>query len=370
MYDFDDETHFVGERRFKTPEPRASSPDLNCWTTPEPETEKPNPTPDFIFDTGNIRLLVKVDGKVIEGKVASEALCLASPVWKKFLFPPWKAEEELRHSVKQIDCTEDDSTALLILLNIVHSRFEKVPEHVQYRTLLSIATLCDQYDCVKLVRPWLVDNLWLRGEKHESVKIGQHKWLFIAWVFGRTATFQKLAMDLVKDIRVDSEEEWMSVAPMPPEIIESILSKRRATIASILEIIYDVLNSYEATVKPCTKEQSWGRSKNVCKRQYADRDKCDAIVYGSLVLGLQSINLYPRKCPEDIAISINELAHQLKQLNILRLPCKDGVKSDHGTCGIFKSVTIAIDRALLCTGDPSQQSHYTHMRAQCERLGR
>jgi hypothetical protein len=123
------------------------------------------------FPSGDVTLLAKhtVTKAPLTYIVSSVALSLASPVWRKFLFPPWESADSERKS-KQIDCTEDDSLALLILLNVAHLQFNKVPNgKLEYDLLFEVAKLCDQYDCMDLVRPWVAgwlekkDGCLLRG---------------------------------------------------------------------------------------------------------------------------------------------------------------------------------------------------------------
>ncbi|KUJ06370.1 uncharacterized protein LY89DRAFT_790538 [Mollisia scopiformis] len=330
----------------------------------EPQAAAPDPTLDFTFDTGNIRLLIKRNGQVVEGKASSDALYLASPVWKKFLFPPWQTDEELRHSVKQIDCTGNDSEALLILLNIAHLKFHKVPEHLGYETLLNIATLCDQYDCIHLLRPWLVHNLWLQGEEDASnlsFKKGQYGWLFIAWVFGREKIFEDLAVQMVTTIRINANQAWRTFTPLPPNIIESILSCRIKVIASLLQIPYQVLDRYEVIYRGNSLSR---RRKNTICAEKKSTNCCDAIVYGSVVLGLQSVGLFPRKLPQDLSRSIVQLSHELRMVDIHHL--ERGSHYDCGTDDFMESV----DDALTRIWNPVLDSHRVHMRGQNERLHR
>jgi hypothetical protein len=63
---------------------------------------------------------------------------------------------------QQINFGEDESSALMILLQIAHLHFDSVPSSLDYHTLLNIALLCDQYDCAKLVKPWL--SQWCSNE--------------------------------------------------------------------------------------------------------------------------------------------------------------------------------------------------------------
>lgn len=186
-----------------------------------PHTSPTNPQ-DFIFNSGNIRILINCNGEVIEGKASSDALCLASPVWKKFLFPPWQQAEELRHSIKQIDCTGDDSEALLILLNICHLKLHKIPQRLAYNQVLQVAVLCDQYDCVHLVKPWLTDGGWLPKEVYVPRK-GEECWLFIAWAFGVEELFKALALGMLLNFK-GHEIPKKDTTPMPPNIIGQGLS--------------------------------------------------------------------------------------------------------------------------------------------------
>jgi hypothetical protein len=151
----------------------------------------PNGVPDvaakspFTFETGDVRIKVTSEGKRIIGSVSSAALILASPVWNKFIHPPWEEVKDpaASNKEKEIDCSEDNAYALLILLNIAHLRFDLVPNRLSCVDLYNVAILVDQYQCVKLVRPWL--TFWLTDEEIQSKQAGQEGWLFIAWAFGR-----------------------------------------------------------------------------------------------------------------------------------------------------------------------------------------
>jgi hypothetical protein len=182
------------------------------------------------FPSGDVTLLAKhtVTKAPLTYIVSSVALSLASPVWKKFLFPPWESvDNELKP--KQIDCTEDDSSALLIFLNVAHLQFNKVPNgKLEYDLLFEVAKLCDQYDCMDLVRPWVAG--WLKEGKMESMQAGKEGWLFIAWAFGKEKVFDALTKKLVKEIAVDEKGIVLLASgkpvpePMPPGIVGKFFS--------------------------------------------------------------------------------------------------------------------------------------------------
>jgi hypothetical protein len=179
----------------------------------------------FVFSTGNVRLKAKdlITKQPIIGTVSSDALVLASPVWKKFLFPPWEDKEDPAPLEKEIDCSEDDPAALLILLNIMHLKFRSIPATLSSMELFHIAILCDQYDCVHLIQPWL--ETWLQcQEKQPHKKLSG--WLFIAWVFGKEGAFKDLAAGIAREAQtnqngdcLDDSGKKIQSKYMPPGII-------------------------------------------------------------------------------------------------------------------------------------------------------
>jgi hypothetical protein len=223
-------------------------------------TETPNASSLFTFEPSDIRLKVTYKGEAITAHVSSSAMWFASPVWKKFIFPPWKTiaassqavdtkydhiakkskipgcdrkDSNVNLPVEEVDFKDDNREALLTLLRISHLRFQDNPATLPYETLLQVAVLCDQYQCINLVKPWLPQ--WLVDEKECSLKVGHENWLFIAWVFGREDIFAALASMIVQRVKVDpaTKELWMTsfnsgskykiLEPMPGRILGNLV---------------------------------------------------------------------------------------------------------------------------------------------------
>jgi hypothetical protein len=241
-------------------------------------------TNEFTFEPGNVRLIVThpITQEQIIGSVSADALMFASPVWKKFLLPPWEANSALeltspeerprkisklkvdtqkvnriqslrsrpealspKPSAKrssftssaqqrEIDCSEDDVDALLILLNIAHLRFGKVPtRQIKAKVFHNLAVLCGQYDCVQLVKPWLA--LWLRGMPGLADRffrpgsIEDARIVFIFWVFGMDEQFQTWAMDLMRQATMENGQCCIFgerfPEPIPPGLIGKFITK-------------------------------------------------------------------------------------------------------------------------------------------------
>ncbi|KAF8861599.1 hypothetical protein BDZ45DRAFT_740062 [Acephala macrosclerotiorum] len=285
----------------------ADSTSNNDAPAPTLPSAEENPESPFVIDTGDVRLLIMRNGKRVEGKASSHALCLASPVWKRFLFPPWHVE------------------------------------------LLQVAVLCDQYNCVNLVRPWLLDTLWLKDEIAESLKDKQHKWLFIAWVFGRELVFETLALTLVKNLEITHENFWGEESPMPPLTIDHFILPRNL-IAALLKIPYNMLSHFNQL----------GQSFSCFHHQEA----CDMLVYGSIIHGLKKSGLFPRVRPEDIRMSVNTLASPLNGMKIHILPSTEGLFdtiAEHKICSVtdMKKMVAAVLNEPLDPILPSHRISYT-----------
>jgi hypothetical protein len=241
--------------------------------------------PFILVEEGGTRIVVTHKTNRVVGMVSPYAMALASPVWKKFMFPPFRQMPpnsdtavvlERTDKIKNIDNTvilesagtttksgepivteqiasmklkannpsvatmeegdfaEDPAEALLILLNITHLRFTTVPLTLPLDTLSDIAILCDQYDCVHLVKPWL--SQWLADEStgwKQAPKIfggpSREKWFFIAWAFGREQVLKNFSSSLVRNLCYGEGSTALEAihGPMPPELLgsQSIFSR-------------------------------------------------------------------------------------------------------------------------------------------------
>jgi hypothetical protein len=162
-----------------------------------------------------VRISVTWLGQQVVGSVCSQAMAHASPVWEKFLFPPWETTSTSKKE-KEIDFKEDNAMALLILLNIAHLQFNKIPiQTLKYSLHYDVAILVDQYQCIGLVITF--KWTWLGNYGWDSTRPGKEGWLFIAWVFGLEKTFEEVAERLVKGLHSDGGGKWYIGAVLLPE---------------------------------------------------------------------------------------------------------------------------------------------------------
>lgn len=166
--------------------------------SPDAVTENPSTT-IYLDSSGDLKLLVKDTGQQWKTLVvSSNAMCLASPVWRAMLDPKGHFREATEQEVR---FPEDDLDALLIVLRIAHLKFRQLPESVTFKGLVDLAVLCDKYDTVAVVRKWLPQRLAPWHKHHLSP--GFEEWLSVAWTFGDFATFPILTTSLVVSCDID-----------------------------------------------------------------------------------------------------------------------------------------------------------------------
>jgi hypothetical protein len=103
----------------------------------------------FIFAPGDVDLIIRLSkkGRLVTGKDSSKELIGASTIWKNAIA-----------SQQKVDFTDHNPEAVLILLNIIHSKFDEVPHKPSYQLLYDVAILVDKYDCIRAVK-FFVDSV-------------------------------------------------------------------------------------------------------------------------------------------------------------------------------------------------------------------
>jgi hypothetical protein len=129
-------------------------------------------------------------------------MIMASPVWKAMFERHWRENEPT-----EIPLPDDDVEAMLLVLRIAHLRFHELPRMhgLSLPALLRLAVVCDKYDLVKVVRPFL--NLYGWASCYfPDIESGTNcslSWFFIAWTFGYEDSFESLAIYVVRRIELD-----------------------------------------------------------------------------------------------------------------------------------------------------------------------
>lgn len=135
-------------------------------------------------------------------------------------------------------------------------------------------------------------------------------------------------------------------------MLEEILDSRHRTILALLNVLYSRVDNYIAAITNNT---------TICSHEN-EKTQCDALTYGSLLMRLQTLGLWPRKSPIDIHMSINDLVSRLTSVKIIKLPSK--YNDTHLTCGLsgyIEEIPGALD-SIACPTLASNLHHGTHMR--------
>jgi hypothetical protein len=75
---------------------------------------------------------------------------------------------------------------------------------IRFELLVQLATLCDEYDCVDLVKPWY--HTWFANWESKPLEYGQEKEsLLIAWTFGMEKSVESLTKNLVKELSINED---------------------------------------------------------------------------------------------------------------------------------------------------------------------
>lgn len=226
----------------------------------------PSP-PEFTFKLADTRLKITYKNALAYAHVYSGAMVQASPVWKNFIFPPWSIQQgastktediltalsKLRLEPEQdLDFTEDNAEALLVLLSIAHLQIEEILNARPPKTVLvNIAILCDAYFYHDLVRPWV--SKWMGDEwsyEKDYWFEARHCWrrkpdnlgamILVAWVFRPVSKhhyFKKGLEWLYGANRKDDLPEFPEHWPLPANLISKV-SYSRSSKCMILTIRY------------------------------------------------------------------------------------------------------------------------------------
>lgn len=127
------------------------------------------------------------------------------------------------------------------------------------------------------------------------------------------------------------------------------MSIRHATIKDLLKIPYHSIDRFKRN-----------KDSVYCK---ANNKKCDAMVYGSLLMGLQEFGLWPRQSPDTINISVQELALQLYSLKVFAYPSNSngyGTYQHHG-CDQKVAFTGKIASSLSSIPNPVLEPQRRYM---------
>jgi hypothetical protein len=127
----------------------------------------------------------------------------------------------------EIPLPDDEPEAMMIVLRIAHLHFKDIPGKagLSFQTLFNVAVLCDKYDLVHIVRPFVDLHCWAERFFFGAEPSYYPGWLFVAWKFGYAENFEELArhlsmsMTVRNDGKLGAEGHGIQTAEYPPDIL-------------------------------------------------------------------------------------------------------------------------------------------------------
>ncbi|MCJ1399231.1 hypothetical protein MMC11_002433 [Xylographa trunciseda] len=233
-------------------------------------------------------------------RVSSKHLTLASRVFNSMLKPGFLEGDKLRtQGCADLRLPEDNPAALLILLNLIHGRFKQVPLKVDLCMLTELAILVDKYELLEItdivLKSWLED---LEKSIKQEFNDDLLPLMCISYVFRKPDIFRQVTRTAQMEGDGPIKEYRL---PIPASVLKEIDRSRANALAESFAYIQEVLKSYQGS-----------------KRNCALGLKCDAMVLGSLTLGLAAIGvLQPPPFPYD-GFCLKTLAQQLCDIQVLQ----------------------------------------------------
>lgn len=160
---------------------------------------------DIIPDGDLVLVLREDDDENIQDvriRVASQVLCIVSPVFKAMLSPdsPFVEATALRQARGYPDppaviiLPDDDYGSAMRALLILHHRYDDLLQP-SFQGLVRFSEFVDKYQLAAAVRPMM--DIWLKAYFKHLLDPGFENFLTIAWVFGMADDFENLSTELV-----------------------------------------------------------------------------------------------------------------------------------------------------------------------------
>lgn len=196
-------------------------PDV-CVDTPEDLLQLLSDTTIYVDQDGDLLLVVGLGTESRTFCTSSKVMRLASPVWRAMLSPEHGFQES-SPGTNVITLPEDDVHSIFIVLLASHVRFQEVPRSITFKQLVSLCEVCDKYDCISVLQPWL--SGWLALYEHSVSEPGWEEWSFIAWVVGDEAIFKQATDWIILTSSKLSTGDWRN------ELSENLEGRLPSTLA-------------------------------------------------------------------------------------------------------------------------------------------
>ncbi|KAF5872369.1 uncharacterized protein Bfra_005728 [Botrytis fragariae] len=226
--------------------------------------------------------------------VSSKHMSFASPVFKAMLTGDFKEAVELREKGRiEIPLPDDDASAMITLVNIIHGRFKSVTKNPGLALFTEIAILVDKYQCHEptelAVKVWIANHRLLPWSQSWSW-YGTACWICVAWVFGIDDEFKEATEKIIRESGVGLgailKENDLDF-PIPERVINKIDKSRENAVSQLINVLKDTISRYQSQTLICPSHSS------PVLDITSQRETCDATVLGSLIKSATEKGLFP-----------------------------------------------------------------------------
>ncbi|SMR64264.1 unnamed protein product [Zymoseptoria tritici ST99CH_3D1] len=316
-----------------------------------------------IHPAGDAIIIAKSDDIKAHFIVSSQAFALVCEPWNAMV--KYRATMGEQKSTHQMEFTleDDDWGALEVVLRIAHLQFNKLSE-LDLEDVLDLALLTDKYQATAIVGPWIsgwLEKTWKKASIKDRI---QNFW--IAWEYGLLEDLKDLGRTMIMgtELNEDCTTLLFNRKPLPenlpPGLAKSIFDSRAHVIAQLTQA---VRNYALQCFRP-------GKNISFCLMNI---NACDMAICGSLVRGLQDLNLYPPESAHRVTRSVLGLSAALKNLRIFNseeTSSSGGYKFSHDACNPKNTIRERVT-AIVTSEVPSalMMPHLTHLQRQRSLLG-
>ncbi|KAI1128335.1 hypothetical protein F5Y10DRAFT_177310 [Nemania abortiva] len=325
-----------------------ASPEVPCsYVPPEPSRQLIDPDGDLSLQVGETRC-INIPGDGDQGPnhehelpvtfvVCSKTLSRASRVWKTLLYGGFaESKPSCNSSASEwvVNLPDDNPKAMAAILNIIHSRFESLPQTtdlINLDDLYELTVLTDKYDLTTILRPWA--SIWMNFIRERYKLLGYwmdnnlvtsdlERLLWISWEMGDEDLFICASKLLAYQCSVDDNGDLQNntgneIVPLfnstlePPGLHDLLKTIRLQTIERMLQIYSDIIHTLLDKTAMSTDRSS------CCEERYwDDKLQCEAGILGIVIRSLSWSDFWPLPAATGIKMNVKQLLIVLKAIDV------------------------------------------------------
>ncbi|KAJ0425373.1 hypothetical protein BJY00DRAFT_308121 [Aspergillus carlsbadensis] len=186
----------------------------------------------------------------VRSRVSSAHLKFVSPVFDRALSEDWKEATTLRESGSvEMETSDWDIEALLLLLRILHFQLSNLPQNVDIELLAKLLVLVDYYECHSLLG-------FIAGRWRSTILYSYHSpvrgmiRLWVAWSLNQVEDFRFYSSKLIQRVKGPVISFGL---PLSSKVINELNKRREAASSCAIQVIQNQENDWDSQESSCGK---------------------------------------------------------------------------------------------------------------------